>query len=65
MKLIKNKRRLLMQEINDAITHSKAEGLPLESIELDHEEWKLLKLDEYSNASTIVHRGVKIFRGKE
>jgi len=65
MKVIKNARHLLMQEINEVISHSVAEGLPLESIELDHEEWKLLKLDEYSNASSIVHRGVKIFRGKE
>jgi hypothetical protein len=65
MKVNKNERSLLLQDINDAISHSAAEGLPLESIELDHAEWKLLRLDQYSNATDIMHRGVKIFRGAE
>lgn len=33
--------RLLYSEIDDAITHSQKEGLPLESIELSADEWKL------------------------
>ena len=41
MKTIIEPRDILFKEIDDGISHSQKEGLPLKSIELSDDEWEL------------------------
>jgi hypothetical protein len=69
--------RQLIKEINDVIIHSKEQGLPLESIELDAEEWDAFVIARTTLATgnrlptqefdcgTARYKGTRIYREKK
>jgi len=68
--------KMLIREIDAAVDHSRREGLPLKSIELDKTEWddfvtarttlsdgRILPITADMKAGRVIYKGVSVFRG--